>query len=46
MINWLSPMDGKQVYYPEEIELGEVLPSKMLYQLKLTEIKWLLKDKK
>jgi len=46
MINWLSPTEGRQVYYPNEIKLGEVMPSKTLYQVKLTEIKWLLKDKK
>ena len=43
MINWLPPSEGRQIYYPEEIKLGEVLPNKALYQIKLTEIKWLLK---
>lgn len=32
------------VYYPEEIEIGEVLPCKRLYLLRLAEIRWMLKD--
>jgi hypothetical protein len=36
MIKWLSPAEGKHIYYPEEISLGEVMPTKGLYQVKLT----------
>lgn len=34
------------MYYSEDIELGEIMPSKTLYEIKLTEIKWYLKHKK
>ena len=44
LVNWLSPTQAREVYYPEEIEFGEILPSKTLYQIKLAEIRWNLKE--
>ena len=35
LTNWLTPEQGANIYNPQEIELGETLPSKLLYTLKL-----------
>lgn len=45
MINWISPKDGHHLYYQDRQmgKIGEKLPSKTLYETKLSEIKWFLK---
>ena len=44
LVNWLPPAQAQDVYYPQKIEFGEILPSTALYEVKLAEIRWHLKN--
>lgn len=44
MINWISPKEGRQFYYMDGERGGGEGPSMMLYEVKLGEIKWVLKE--
>lgn len=46
LVNWLPPHQARDVYYPQEIQFGEVLPSTSIYQVKIAEIKWGIMEKR
>ncbi len=46
MINWISPGNAPQLYSNDWRGGDELMPAKVVYEIKLTEIKWLLKEKK